>query len=312
MLGSAANLTGRNWIQRGPTLAASQTSGYKVDTERIILFEARKLVDAAAKSCDSTIEVDITMSDQPLAGRTALVTGGAKGIGRACCVRLAQAGANVAINYLTSDEQARVTADLVEQAGVKAHLICADVASPEQVTAMVGEVLDALGPVDLLVNNAGVFHFLPHDETSLEIWRKALDVNLTGAYLVTWAVKPSMIERGFGRIVNIASIAGLRPRPMSIAYAASKAGLIGLTKSLAEALAPHNIRVNAIAPGLIDTEILSDVSQERIDAIVQSTPLGRIGSGVDVADAALFLLSEQSSFITGQTLVVCGGRVMSP
>ena len=252
------------------------------------------------------------MSDRPLAGRTALVTGGAKGIGRACCIRLAQAGANVAINYLTSNEQARETAELVGQAGVKTHLVCADVASPEQVTAMVGEVTNALGPVDLLVNNAGVFHFLPHEETSLEIWRKTLDVNLTGAYLVTWAVKPSMIERGFGRIVNIASIAGLRPRPMSIAYAASKAGLIGLTKSLAEALAPHNIRVNAIAPGLIDTEILSDVRQERIDAIVQSTPLGRIGSGADIADAALFLLSEQSSFITGQTLVVCGGRVMSP
>ena len=252
------------------------------------------------------------MGDRHLAGRTALVTGGAKGIGRACCLRLAQAGANVAINYLTSDEQARDTADLVKQAGVQAHLVCADVASPEQVTAMVGDVTNALGPVDLLVNNAGVFHFMSHEETSLEVWRKTLDVNLTGAYLVTWAVKPSMIERGFGRIVNIASIAGLRPRPMSIAYAASKAGLIGLTKSLAEALAPHNIRVNAIAPGLIDTEILSDVSQERIDAIVQSTPLGRIGSGSDVADAALFLLSEQSSFMTGQTLVVCGGRVMSP
>lgn len=252
------------------------------------------------------------MSDRTLTGRTALVTGGAKGIGRACCLRLAQAGANVAINYLTSDEQARETAELVGQVGVKTHLVCADVASPEQVTAMVGEVVDALGPVDLLVNNAGVFHFLPHEETSLEIWRKTLDVNLTGAYLVTWAVKSSMIDRGFGRIVNIASIAGLRPRPMSIAYAASKAGLIGLTKSLAEALAPHNIRVNAVAPGLIDTEILSDVSRERIDAIVQSTPLGRIGSGVDVADAVLFLLSEQSSFITGQTLVVCGGRVMSP
>lgn len=252
------------------------------------------------------------MSDRPLTGRTALVTGGAKGIGRACCVRLAEAGANVAINYLTSDEQARETAELVLQAGAKALLAYADVSSPEQVTAMVGQVIDALGPVDLLVNNAGVFHFLSHEETSLEVWRKTLDVNLTGAYLVTWAVKAGMIERGFGRIVNIASIAGLRPRPMSIAYAASKAGLIGLTKSLAESLAPHNVRVNAIAPGLIDTEILSDVSQERIDAIVQSTPLGRIGRGADVADAALFLLSEQSSFITGQTLVVCGGRVMSP
>jgi 3-oxoacyl-[acyl-carrier protein] reductase len=251
-------------------------------------------------------------SDRPLIGRTVLVTGGAKGIGRSCCIRLAEAGANVAINFLTSEVPARETAQLVEQAGVRAQVVRADVSSPEQVAAMIGEIGEALGPVDLLVNNAGIFHFESHDETSLDSWRKTLDVNVTGTYLVTWAVKPSMIERGFGRIVNIASIAGLRPRPMSIAYSASKAAVIGLTKSLAEALAPHNIRVNAIAPGLIDTEILTGVSQERIDAIVQSTPLGRIGRGEDVADAVLFLLSEQSSFITGQTLVVCGGRVMSP
>src|SRR6187401_1165681 len=110
------------------------------------------------------------MNDRPLLGRTALVTGGAKGIGRSCCLRLAQAGANVAINYLTSDEQARETAELVEQIGVRALLVRGDVASPEQVTAMVGEVVDSLGPVDLLLNNAGVFHFLSHEETSLEIW----------------------------------------------------------------------------------------------------------------------------------------------
>lgn len=252
------------------------------------------------------------MNDLPLAGRTALVTGGAKGIGRACCLRLAQAGADVAVNYLTSEQQACETAELVRQAGVRAHLVRADVRVPDQVAAMVQDVTDALGPVDLLVNNAGVFHFLSHEETTFDIWRQTLDVNLTGSYLVTWAVKPGMVDRGFGRIVNIASIAALRARPMSIAYAASKAGMIGLTKSLAEALAPHNIRVNAIAPGLIDTEILSGVSQDKIDAIVQSTPLGRIGHSDDVADAALFLLSEQSSFITGQTLVVCGGRVMLP
>lgn len=250
------------------------------------------------------------MNDRPLAGRTALVTGGAKGIGRACCVRLAQAGADVAINYLSSEQQARETAELVGQVGVRSRMVRADVRSPEEVSAMVREVTDALGPVDLLVNNAGVFHFVSHEQTTPEVWRQTLDVNLTGAYLVTWAVKPGMIERAFGRIVNIASIAGLRARPMSIAYAASKAGLIGLTKSAAEALAPHNIRVNAIAPGLIDTEILSGVSQDRIDAIVDSTPLGRIGQGDDVADAAMFLLTDQSSFITGQTLVVCGGRVM--
>ncbi|HWB13000.1 MAG TPA: SDR family oxidoreductase [Pirellulales bacterium] len=252
------------------------------------------------------------MNDRPLAGRTALITGGAKGIGRACCLRLAQAGADVAINYLTSEQAARDTAELVQQAGARACLVRADVSSPEQVAAMVREVNGALGPIDLLVNNAGVFHFAPHGRTTLEVWRQTLDVNLTGAYLVTWAVKESMIERGFGRIVNVASIAGLRARPMSIAYAASKAGLIGLTKSVAEALAPNNIRVNAVAPGLIDTEILSGVSQDRIDAIVQSTPLERIGRGEDVAGAVLFLLSEESSFMTGQTLVVCGGRVMLP
>ena len=252
------------------------------------------------------------MNDRSLVGRTALVTGGAKGIGRACCLRLAQAGAHVAVNYLSSDEAARETAELVRQAGVRSHLVRADVTSPEQVAAMVEEATGALGPIELLVNNAGIFHFLSHDETTLDVWRKTLDVNLTGAYLVAWAVKPSMIERRFGRIVNIASIAGLRARPMSIAYAASKAGLIGLTKSTAEALAKHNIRVNAIAPGLIDTEILAGVSQERLDAIVDSTPLGRIGRSEDVADAALFLLSDQSSYMTGQTLVVCGGRVMLP
>lgn len=252
------------------------------------------------------------MNDRPLTGRTALITGGAKGIGRACCLRLAEAGADVAVNYLTSEQEARETAELVRQFEGRSLIVRGDVSSPEQVTMMVQEVTATLGPVDLLVNNAGVFHFVSHDETTIEVWRQTLDVNLTGAYLVTWAVKQGMIERGFGRIVNIASIAGLRARPMSIAYAASKAGMIGLTKSVAEALAPHNIRVNAIAPGLIDTEILSGVSQERLDAIVQSTPLGRIGSAEDVADAVLFLLSEQSSFITGQTLVVCGGRVMLP
>lgn len=252
------------------------------------------------------------MNDRSLAGRTALVTGGAKGIGRACCLRLAEAGADIAINYRTSEQAARETAESVRQAGVRAHAVQADVSSAEQVAAMIEEIGGALGPVDLLVNNAGVFHYLSHEETTLEAWRQTLDVNLTGSYLVTWAVKQRMIERGFGRIVNIASIAGLRARPMSIAYAASKAGVIGLTKSLAEALAPHNIRVNAVAPGLIDTEILSGVSQTQLDAIVQSTPLGRIGHGDDVASAVLFLLSDQSSFMTGQTMVVSGGRVMLP
>ena len=137
-------------------------------------------------------------------------------------------------------------------------------------------------------------------------------MNLTGAFYVTWAVKDGMIERGYGRIVNMSSISALRPRPMSIAYAASKAGLIALTKSLAEAVAGAGVRVNAVAPGLIDTEILDGVSQKRLDEIISTTPMQRIGQPEEVARVVLFLVSEQSSYMTGQTLVVCGGRVMLP
>ena len=130
--------------------------------------------------------------------------------------------------------------------------------------------------------------------------------------MVSWAVKEGMIERGFGRIVNVSSIAGLRARPNSIAYAASKAGMIGLTKSLAAAVAGQGLTVNAIAPGLIDTEILDGVEQAVIDQLVDATPMGRIGLPVDIAQVVLFLVSDQSGFMTGQTLVASGGRVMLP
>ena len=252
------------------------------------------------------------MSDQDLLGRTALVTGGARGIGRACCELLAGAGANVAINFRTSEAAARETARLVEAAGRSAHVVQADVSSPEAVQAMVDEVREALGPVDLLVNNAGIFDFVSHKETTFEIWKRTLDTNLTSAFLVTWAVKDGMIERGFGRIVNISSIAALRARPMSIAYAVSKGGMTAFTKSLAEAVAGDNVRVNAVAPGLIDTEILSGVDSQALDRIVQATPISRMGRPLEIAESVLFLLSERSSFMTGQTLVASGGRVMLP
>ena len=173
-------------------------------------------------------------------------------------------------------------------------------------------MVNHLGPIDLLVNNAGIFHFVSHEETTPEIWQRTMDVNLTSSYNVTWAVKQSMIERGFGRIVNVSSIAGLRPRPMSIAYAVSKAGMISLTKGLAEALAAHNIRVNAVAPGLIDTEIITSVEQSRLDEIITATPITRLGTPTEIAEVVCFLLSEQSSFMTGQTLVASGGRVTLP
>jgi 3-oxoacyl-[acyl-carrier protein] reductase len=245
-------------------------------------------------------------------GRTALVTGGSRGIGRVVCVALAQDGANVAINYRANESAASETARLVEEAGGKTLVVQADVSQADDVDRMVAETERALGPVDLLVNNAGVFDYVSHAETTLEIWQRTLDNNLTSAFLVTWAVKDGMLARGFGRIVNMSSISGLRPRPNSIAYAASKAGLIGLTKSLAEAVADQNVRVNGIAPGLIETDIIADVDQAALDTIINATPMQRIGTPEEIAELATFLLSERSRFMTGQTLVASGGRVMLP
>ena len=252
------------------------------------------------------------MGNQDFSGRTALVTGGSRGIGRACALMLATRGASVAVNYRSSAEAAQEVVDSVTSAGQRAIAVQADVSDETQVVSMIETVEQELGPVELLINNAGVFHFVSHEDTDLAIWNETLAVNLTGTFLVTWAVKQKMIERGFGRIVNMSSISALRSRPNSIAYAASKAGVTCFTKSTAEALAGHGIRVNAIAPGLIATEILDGVEQATLDGIVDSTPLGRIGTPEDVADLARFLLSEESRFMTGQTLVVSGGRVMMP
>lgn len=252
------------------------------------------------------------MSTQEFSGRTALVTGGSRGIGRACCVRLAAAGAKVAVNYTSSAAAAEETVTLIRNAGGEAIALQADVSDPDQVERLVHQTETGLGPVDLLVNNAGIFEHTPHTSLPLELWNRTLAVNLTGPWLVSWAVKDGMLSRGWGRIVNISSISGLRPRPMSIAYAASKAGLIGLTRSLAEALASGNVRVNAVAPGLIDTEIISGVEQSRLDEIVQSTPICRLGQPEEIAETVFFLLSDASSFTTGQTLVASGGRVMLP
>jgi len=245
-------------------------------------------------------------------GKTALVTGGSRGIGRACCIRLARAGANVAINFFSNEQAAVETARLVKAAGGTALAVRGDVSVSDDVERMVADVTDRLGPVDLLVNNAGVFDYVPHTETTREIWKRTLDVNLTGAFLVTWAVKDGMVARGFGRIVNMSSISALDPRPMSIAYAASKAGLVGLTKSLAAALAPHGIRVNAVAPGLIETEILDGVEPATLQRLIDATPMKRIGTPEEIADLVFFLLSDESRFTTGQTIVSDGGRVMRP
>jgi 3-oxoacyl-[acyl-carrier protein] reductase len=246
------------------------------------------------------------------AGKVALVTGASKGIGRAVCLALAREGARVAVNYVRSERQAEEVMAEVRACGSDGVALRADVADRAEVQDMVHRATRALGPIDLLVNNAGVFHLVTHEQLTPEIWQRTLDVNLTGAYHVTWAVKDSMIARGFGRIVNVSSISALQARPWCMAYAVSKAGLTALTKGLAAALAPHNIRVNAVAPGLVETHMLRQSPQELLDKIVRETPMQRIGTPEEIAQTVLFLLSEKSSFTTGQTWVADGGRAMLP
>jgi 3-oxoacyl-[acyl-carrier protein] reductase len=249
--------------------------------------------------------------EKELVDRTALVTGGGRGIGRAACVRLAQAGARVAINYASNDEAAQETRRLVEAEGVGCTLVKADVSDPAQVERMV-EQASALGPIDLLVNSAGIAEVGTHEEIEFATWRRVMQVNVDGTYLPVMAVKDGMIERGFGRIVCIASIAGLRPRPTMLAYGTSKAAVIAFARNCSEAFAPH-IRVNTIAPGLIDTDMpaasLTDAARARMR---EATPLGRIGQPEEMAEVALFLLSERSSLITGQVITADGGRVTLP
>jgi 3-oxoacyl-[acyl-carrier protein] reductase len=249
--------------------------------------------------------------EKELAGRTVLVTGGGRGIGRATCVRLAKAGARVAVNYAANDAAARETRRLVEAEGVACTLVKADVSDPGDVRRMVEEA-GALGPIDLLVHSAGLAEAGPHDEMTFETWRRVMAVNLDGTFLTVMAVKDGMIERGFGRIVCLASIAGLRPRPTMLAYGTSKAGVIAFARNCSEAFAPH-IRINCIAPGLIDTDMpaasLTDAMRQRM---IDATPLKRIGEPEEMAEVALFLLSERSSFITGQVIAADGGRVTLP
>ncbi len=252
------------------------------------------------------------MAAQELAGRTALVTGGARGIGRAVCVRLAQEGARLGINYASNDEAARATERLVRAAGAECALLKADVSDPKAVAAMVAEAERTLGPIDLLVTSAGIAPTEVRGEVAFETWRRIMAVNVDGTFLPIMAVKNGMMARGYGRIVCFASIAGLRPRAAMLAYSTSKAAVIGFARSCSEAFAPH-VRINCIAPGLIDTDMpaasLDPASRQRM---IDATPLQRIGRPEEMAELALFLLSERSSFTTGQVYVADGGRVTLP
>jgi len=248
--------------------------------------------------------------NEQFAGRVALVTGGSRGIGKATALRLAREGADVAISYCSRSEPAEQT--VLAALGRRAVHVPCDVSQPDQVAHLVATTQEQLGPIDLLAHCGAISNICSHRELTYQRWRETIDVNLNGAFLVTFAVKDPMIERGFGRIVLLSSIAALRPRPMQIHYAAAKAGVIALTRCCSEAFAAHNVRINAVAPGLIDTEMAYVLPPEKIEEIKAGTPMHRLGTPDEIANVIRFLLSDESSFMTGQTVVASGGRVTIP
>lgn len=246
------------------------------------------------------------------AGKVALVTGGSRGIGRATALRLASEGADVAISYATRRADADKTVAELQSLGRCALCHPCNVAKREEVERLVAATREQLGPIDLLAHCGAISNVRDHSELDYETWYETIDVNLNGAYLAVFAVKEEMIRRGFGRIVTVSSIAALRPRKMQIHYASAKAGVIAMTRCCAEAFAPHNVRINCVAPGLVETEMAHVLSEETMQRVIADTPMGRIGEPHELANVIRFLLSEESSFMTGQTVVASGGRVTIP
>lgn len=237
--------------------------------------------------------------------KTVLITGGSRGIGRAMVELFSSNGYNVVFTYKNSETQAK---SLAESAGALA--IAADSASEADVLDAVKAAITRFGGIDCLINNAGVSSFSLFTDLSLREWNDHLAVNLTGAFLYSKAVIPGMVARKSGRIINITSMWGITGSSCEVHYSTAKAGLIGMTKALAKELGPSGITVNAIAPGLIETDMNACLSDEDIQAIENDTPLMRIGSPSEVAKVALFLASEDASFITGEVMNVSGGYLI--
>lgn len=247
------------------------------------------------------------MAGAELDGRVALVTGGSRGIGAAISRELGAAGAHVAVNYARDAESAAAVCVAVRDAGGAATAVQGDVSTAEGAAALVEAVESDVGPIDILVNNAGITRDDLIMRLSEEDWRDVIDTNLGGAFFTCRALSRPMLKRRSGAIVNITSIVGVHGNAGQSNYAASKAGVIGLTKALAKELGGRGIRVNAIAPGYIATELTDALPDQAREAILSNTPLGRLGEPDDVARAVRFLCSDAAAFVTGEVLAVDGG-----
>lgn len=250
------------------------------------------------------------MLSENLKGRVAVVTGGSRGIGRAIALRLAESGADVALIYAGNQAAADETAQQVRELGVRAMAVQCDVSDAQQAAAAIKQVRAELGPIDILVNNAGI----TRDGISLRMkpddFRRVIDVNLTGAFLMAQAAMSDFVRRRSGRIINISSASGLMGNAGQANYSAAKAGMIGLTKTLARELAGRGVTVNAVAPGFVRTEMTAAMNEAALSEGLKSVPMGRMAEPEEIAEAVAFLASDRAAYITGTVLSVNGGLYM--
>lgn len=245
-----------------------------------------------------------------LLGKVALVTGASRGIGRDIAIELAKAGANVAVNYAGSEARANEVVQEIQSLGREAFAVQCDVASAESVAEMVKQTIDRWGSLDILVNNAGITRDNLIMRMKEDEWDDVINTNLKGVFLCTKAVTRQMMKQKSGRIINISSVVGESGNAGQANYVAAKAGVIGLTKTTAKELAPRGITVNAVAPGFITTDMTDKLTDEIKEGMLKMIPLAKFGEPKDIANAVTFLASEDSRYITGQTIHVNGGMVM--
>jgi 3-oxoacyl-[acyl-carrier protein] reductase len=245
-----------------------------------------------------------------LEGKNAIVTGASRGIGREIALELARQGANVAVNYAGSEQRAAEVVNEIKALGREAFAVQADVSDGDSVTAMMKQVVDQFGSLDILVNNAGITRDNLLMRMKEDDWDAVINTNLKGVFLCTKAVTRQMMKQRNGRIVNISSIVGVSGNPGQANYVAAKAGVIGLTKTSAKELASRGITVNAVAPGFITTDMTDKLTEDLKSEMLKQIPLARLGDPQDIAKVVVFLASEDSRYMTGQTLHVDGGMVM--
>ncbi len=245
-----------------------------------------------------------------LENKTAIVTGGSRGIGRDICIALAKEGANVVTCYANGAEAAEETVKLCEELGVRAKAVKADVSNATEVENMVAMVKEEFGAIDILVNNAGITKDNLMLKMTEDDFDKVIDTNLKGAFLFTKNVSKLMLKQRAGKIINISSVVGVRGNAGQVNYSASKAGLIGMTKSVAKELASRGITCNAIAPGFIETDMTAKLPEAVVEEMLKGIPMKSMGKGEDVANLVTFLASDNARYITGQVICVDGGMAM--